>query len=294
MGAEACTTVLREPWTSPRLEDDGCHAARWDREAMSAPAPGPSELSATSAGVAITWLGHATVLVEIDGVRIITDPVLRDRIGPLVRIASSVPRLGPVDCVLLSHLHADHTDLPSLRALERSGPVIAPHPAREWLAARGLRNVRDLRPRDEVRVCGLRIAATTAVHDSHRRPFGPAAQPVGFLIRGSSTVYFAGDTDLFTGMGELRGAVSLALLPVWGWGARVGAGHLDPQSAAEAAALIAPAVAIPIHWGTFALARPARRAPDPEWPARRFAALTKRYAPAVDVRVLAPGGRTML
>ena len=86
----------------------------------------------------------------------------------------------------------------------------------------------------------------------------------------------------------------MALLPVWGWGASVGAGHLDPSSAAEAAALIAPSVAIPIHWGTFALARPARRAADPERPAREFAELTKRYAPAVDVRVLAPGERTTL
>jgi L-ascorbate metabolism protein UlaG (beta-lactamase superfamily) len=107
-------------------------------------------------------------------------------------------------------------------------------------------------------------------------------------------VYFAGDTDLFAGMAELRGAVDVALLPVWGWGASVGAGHLDPKSAAEAAALIAPAVAIPIHWGTFALARPARRAPDPRRPAREFAELTKRYAPSVDVRVLAPGERMTL
>lgn len=261
---------------------------------MSIPASSVSESSATPTGVAITWLGHASVLVEIDGVRIITDPVLRNRVGPLVRIAPAVPPPGPVDCALLSHLHADHTDLPSLRALERSGPVVAPRPAREWLTARGLRNVRDLYPGEEVSVCGLRIAATAAVHDPRRRPFGPAADPVGYVIRGSSAVYFAGDTDLFAGMAGLRGAVSLALLPVWGWGASVGAGHLDPQSAAEAVALIAPKVAIPIHWGTFALARPAPRVADPWGPARRFAALSKRYAPTVEVRVLAPGERTVL
>jgi L-ascorbate metabolism protein UlaG (beta-lactamase superfamily) len=245
-------------------------------------------------GLAITWLGHATVLVEIDGHRVITDPVLRHRIGPLVRIARDAGRPSSVDCVLISHLHADHTDLPTLRALERSGPVLVPYPAREWLTARGLGDVRDLRPGDEIGVGGLRIAATAAVHDPRRRPLGPAATPAGYVIRGSSSVYFAGDTDLFAGMAELRGAVDVALLPVWGWGARVGAGHLDPRSAAEAAALIAPAVAIPIHWGTFALARPARRAADPERPAREFAAFTKQYAPAVEVRVLAPGERTAL
>jgi L-ascorbate metabolism protein UlaG (beta-lactamase superfamily) len=261
---------------------------------MSAPASRASESDVTSSGVGITWLGHASVIVEIDGVRMITDPVLRSRIGPLVRIAPNASDPGTVDCVLLSHLHADHTDVPTLRALERSGPVLAPYPAREWLTRMGLRNIRELHPGDGTAVGGLRIEAVPAVHDPRRWPFGPAASPIGYVIRGSRVVYFAGDTDLFAGMGELRGAVDLALLPVWGWGARVGAGHLDPQSAAEAAALIAPAVAIPIHWGTFALARPARRAPDPKRPAREFAALTKRYAPAVEVRVLAPGERTML
>ncbi len=253
-----------------------------------------SGVGTCSSGVGITWLGHATVLVEIDGHRVITDPVLRHRIGPLVRITPDVSKPGPVDCVLLSHLHMDHTDLPTLRALERSGPVIAPYPAAEWLTARGLADVRNLRRGDEIGVGDLRIAATAAVHDPRRLPLGPAATAAGYVIRGSIAVYFAGDTDLFAGMAELRGTVDVALLPVWGWGARVGAGHLDPRSAAEAAALIAPAVAIPIHWGTFALARPARRAADPERPAREFAAFTKQYAPAVEVRVLAPGERTCL
>jgi L-ascorbate metabolism protein UlaG (beta-lactamase superfamily) len=261
---------------------------------MSSPVSRASASDATSNALAITWLGHATVLVEIDGVRALTDPVLRDRIGPLVRIVPRAQDVGPVDCVLLSHLHLDHTDLPTLRALDRSGPLLAPYPARQWLARNGLHDVRELHPGSELGVGGLRIAATAAVHEHRRRPFGPAAEPVGYLIRGSSAVYFAGDTDLFAGMAELRGAVDVALLPVWGWGASVGAGHLDPKSAAEAAALIAPAVAIPIHWGTFALARPARRAPDPERPAREFAEFTKRYAPGVDVRVLAPGERTTL
>ena len=181
------------------------------------------------------------MLIEIDGVRLITDPVLRDRVGPLVRIVPDAHVVGPVDCVLLSHLHADHTDLPSLRALDRSGPVVAPYPAGKWLTGKGVRDVRELLPEGELGVGGLRISATAAVHDSRRRPFGPEAEPVGYVIHGSSSVYFAGDTDLFVGMAELRGNIDVALLPVWGWGASVGAGHLDPTSAAEAAALIAPA-----------------------------------------------------
>jgi L-ascorbate metabolism protein UlaG (beta-lactamase superfamily) len=100
-------------------------------------------------------------------------------------------------------------------------------------------------------------------------------------------VYFAGDTDLFEGMGELRGIVDVALLPVWGWGPSVGEGHLDPQRAAQATAMIAPRLAIPIHWGTFAL--PWARDGASDRHAREFAELTAELAPTVDVRVLAPG-----
>jgi L-ascorbate metabolism protein UlaG (beta-lactamase superfamily) len=246
--------------------------------------------------LAITWLGHATVLVEMDGARVLTDPLLRDRLGPLVRISPGLGAvdLGVVDCVLLSHLHADHTDLPSLRALSRSGPVIAPRKAGRWLTAKRLRNVRELAPGQEIRIGTLRIVATAASHDARRLPFGPTAHPVGFLICGSSVVYFAGDTDLFPAMAELRGRVDVALLPVWGWGSRLGPGHLDPVRAARATGLIAPTVSIPIHWGTFALGWPARRGADPRWPAREFSALANRYAPGVSVRVLDPGERITL
>ena len=245
---------------------------------------------------AITWLGHASVLIEMDGVRLVTDPVLSNRVGPLVRI---VPGVGPgaigvVDGVLISHLHADHTDVPTLRALRRAGPVIAPKGSRVWLTARGLPEVIELGAGEEMGLGGVRIIATPAKHDRRRRPLGPGADPVGYLVRGSSTVYFAGDTDLFLSMSELRGVVDVALLPVWGWGSGVGAGHLDPERAAAAAALIAPAVAIPIHWGTLALGRPARRLADPRRPAREFAAFAGRYAPSVDVRLLSPGNRVLL
>ncbi len=238
------------------------------------------------------------MLLEIDGVRVLTDPVLRRRIGPLVRIARPVGEglLGPVDCVLLSHLHADHADLPSLRSIEGSAPILAPHPAGRWLRRAGLTNVVQLRPGDETAIIrGVRVTATLARHDGRRRPLGPSAQPLGYVVHGSRSAYFAGDTDLFPAMAALRGWLDLALLPVWGWGRSVGPGHLDPDRAARAAAIIAPRIAIPIHWGTFALgggliSRPA----DPAWPPRQFASLAATYAPAVEVRVLAPGERTEL
>ncbi len=260
-------------------------------------APADEKRCVADAGeLAISWLGHATVLIEIDGTRLLTDPVLRDRIGPLVRIAPSIsPReIGPVDCVLLSHLHADHADAATLRAIARSGPIIGPPAARAWLLAKGFDDVRELLAGDETPVDGVRVRATQAVHDGRRRPYGPATEAIGFVVTGSRTVYFAGDTDLFGSMEALRGQIDVALLPVWGWGPSVGRGHLDPERAAAATALIAPAVAIPIHWGTLTLRSPARRPSDPMRPAREFAALAKRDAPEVDVRVLSPGERTVI
>jgi L-ascorbate metabolism protein UlaG (beta-lactamase superfamily) len=257
---------------------------------------GEVKLPRTKRPASVTWLGHATVLLELDGLRVLTDPVLRPRIGPLVRIAPLADEgaLAPVDCVLLSHLHADHADPQTLRRVARGAAIIAPDHAARWLHRIGLRHVQELRAGDEATVGGLRVTATPATHDRRRRPFGPAADPVGYVVRGSRSAYFAGDTDLFAAMAELRDSLDLALLPVWGWGRDVGRGHLDPDTAARAAAIISPEVAIPIHWGTFALARPARRSADPEWPAREFAARAREYAPDVEVRVLAPGEQTGL
>jgi len=233
----------------------------------------------------ITWLGHATVLLELDGVRLLTDPVLGRHIGPLIRVSGGpvdAAQLGRIDGVLLSHLHADHADPGSLKRV--GAPVIGPSGARDWLRGG---DVRELSAGDEVQVGSVRVIATPAVHDDRRRPFGKHAEPIGFVARGSVGAYFAGDTDLFDGMDDLRGAVDVALLPVWGWGPSVGAGHLDPQRAAQAVAMIGPKLAIPVHWGTFAL--PWARDGASDRPAREFAELVAELAPAVDVRVLRPG-----
>jgi L-ascorbate metabolism protein UlaG (beta-lactamase superfamily) len=246
-------------------------------------------------GAAVTWLGHATTLIEVDGARVVTDPVLSGHIGPLVRVA---PRphdedVAELDAILLSHLHYDHTDLPSLARLDPSTPVLAPRGAGRWLEDQGLRRVRELEVGTEATVGPLRVTATHASHDGRRRPLGAVAEAIGFVVRGSRSAYFAGDTDLFPAMADLAGSVDVALLPVSGWGPTLPEGHLDPKRAAIAATLTAPRLAIPIHWGTFALwpTRAFRRR-DPGRRAREFAELVSRHAPAVEVRVLAPGDRT--
>jgi L-ascorbate metabolism protein UlaG (beta-lactamase superfamily) len=237
------------------------------------------------------------VLIELDGLRLLTDPVVRQRTGLLVRVAPPVeaPLLEGVDAVLLSHLHADHVDLPSLRRLDGT-LVVAPRGAGRWLRKRVDREVREISVGEEIEVAGVRVTATPAVHDGRRWPLGVRAQPLGYVVLGSSggSAYFAGDTDLFPEMAALAGSVDVALLPVAGWGATLGPGHLDPLRAAEAAARIAPRVAIPIHWGTLAPSWPIKRHPEPSTPPREFAAHAARLAPEVDVRVLEPGERTVV
>ena len=124
-----------------------------------------------------------------------------------------------------------------------------------------------------------------------RHPFAPLSPALGFLVASESTrIYFAGDTDLFPEMSDLAGKVDVALLPVWGWGPRLGVGHLDPERAAEAVRRIRPRVAIPIHWGTFYPWALARIWPRPlAHPPLEFARQVGQRAPDVDVRVLAPG-----
>ena len=99
-------------------------------------------------------------------------------------------------------------------------------------------------------------------------------------------MYFAGDTDLFPEMSTLAGTLDVALLPVAGWGSRVGPGHLDPERAAQALQLLRPRMAVPIHWGTLS---PLNRDTSAE-PPETFRRLAAELAPEVEVRILEPGG----
>jgi L-ascorbate metabolism protein UlaG (beta-lactamase superfamily) len=242
----------------------------------------------------VTWLGHASALIELDGVRLMTDPILGKRIGPLIRIAPPVPAepLRDIDAALISHLHADHADPRSLRKL--GARVIAPRGSARWFARHGVHEVEELGPGEEAHVGAVRISATQAMHSGRRWRFGADADAIGFVTTGSQACYFAGDTDLYPGMSELAGSIDIALLPVSGWGSRLGPGHLDAARAATAVSMIVPRVAVPIHWGTFALGWPARRPADPALAARRFSELVSGLVPAVEVCLLMPGARTEL
>jgi L-ascorbate metabolism protein UlaG (beta-lactamase superfamily) len=251
---------------------------------------------ADTAADRIVFLGHATVLIEVEGVRLLTDPLLRERVAHLRR---QVPALqessfANPDAVLISHLHHDHLDPSSLRRLGRDTRLIVPSGAGTWLARKGFANVSEVAVGDVLEVGELEITAVEARHDGWR-PGAPRAKALGYVASGRRVVYFAGDTELFAGMGSFSPAPDVALLPVAGWGPKLGPGHMDPLDAARAVELLMPRLAIPIHWGTLlpiGLLRGHRaRLGDPP---RLFAEHVARLAPSVEVRVLAPGQETEL
>lgn len=239
----------------------------------------------------IQYVGHATVLIDVDGVRLLTDPLLRNRVAHLRRstpVSANAQR--GVDGVLVSHAHYDHLDLPSLEKLGKKLPIVVPRGLGGLLRKKHFESVLEVDVGDTFSMGAVEIRAVPAEHDRSRGPFGASADPVGYVVSGSKSIYFAGDTDLFEDMREL-GPLDLALVPIAGWGPKLGAGHLDPGRAAEAVARIRPELVVPIHWGTyFPIHLGLRRAPAfVDVPALEFLAALKDTAPGVAVRVLQVG-----
>ncbi len=252
--------------------------------------PGPE------APIAVTFLGHATALIEIGGARVLTDPFLRGGLGPLQRHGPlpHPPDLD-VDVVLISHGHRDHFDRRSIEALPGRPTIVLPRGLGRALSGWSTGPIVEVDEGSTIELGGLRVGAVPARH--WISPGAPRAQPIGFLLEAAAgpRAYFAGDTGRYADMADLVGEVDVAFLPVWTWGPHLGPGHLGPRSAAEVARDIAPRTVIPIHWGTLYPRQLHRiwRRPLRE-PADQFAAYAAELAPDVDVRVLRPGESTTI
>ena len=244
----------------------------------------------------IEYVGHATVVIDLDGVRLLTDPLLRNRVAHLRRASPVAARaLRGVDAVLISHGHYDHLDVPSLEKLGKKLPIVVPRGLGGLLRKRRFESVLEVEEGESLAIGDLEIRAVPAEHSGSRSPLGAHAEPIGYGVSGSKSIYFAGDTDLFDEMTDL-GPVDLGLIPIWGWGPGLGGGHLDPDGAAEAAARIRPQVVVPIHWGTyFPIHLGLRGRPRfVDLPPMTFSAALAEKAPEVELRVLRPGESTEL
>ena len=176
--------------------------------------------------------------------------------------------------------------------------VVVPRGAGAWLRRAGRDEVLELGVGEVAVLGGVTVRAVPARHGGFRPPRGPRAEAVGYLLEGSRSVYFAGDTGLFDAMHQVSpDGLDLALLPVSGWGLTLPlATHLDPAGAARAARLLGARISIPIHWGTYrpaGLHHPALRG-DRHRPARELERLARELAPAALVRPLEIGERLEL
>ncbi|HEX2627116.1 MAG TPA: MBL fold metallo-hydrolase [Candidatus Limnocylindrales bacterium] len=254
----------------------------------------------------VRFLGHSTVLLDLGGVRVLTDPFLRGRLGPLQRHgAVPDPASLDVEVVVVSHGHPDHFDPASIEVLPGAPILVVPRglgPKATRLV--GASRVLELEAGGSVEVAGVRIAGVPARH--WITPGAPRATPIGYVMErvgaraermgpGGGRVYFAGDTGRYASMTESVGPVDLALLPVWTWGPHLGPGHLGPRMAAQVAAELSPHAVIPIHWATLYPRQLHRvwRGPLAD-PGHRFAAHVRKLAPAVSVHVLQPGDHVVV
>ncbi len=220
----------------------------------------------------MTWLGHSTVLIEIEGVRILTDPVWGPRASPLSLagpkrfqpVPVTLREMPPVDMVIVSHDHYDHLDYPTIRALAKTDvPFATSLGVGAHLEGWGVQPERitelDWWESFDLPRGGVRISAAPSQHFSGRT-LGQRNATLwsSFVVRSANHgVFFSGDTGLtteYTAIREKLGPFDLVMLEVGAWHPAWGDMHLGPENALKARALLGGSAFLPVHWGTFSLA----------------------------------------
>jgi len=224
-----------------------------------------------ASGLRLTWLGHATSIVEIDGRRFLTDPVWGERASPLPFIGPkrffapplALAELPPLDAVLLSHDHYDHLDRRTVLTLGRKGArFVAPLGVGKRIVRWGVpaAQVQELDWWQDVDVGGVTVTATPARHFSGRSPLfldRDRALWCGFALAGPGhRVYYAGDTAMFGGFDEIGrelGPFDAALIEIGAYNQLWADVHLGPEQAVDAFHRVRGGLFVPIHWATFDL-----------------------------------------
>ncbi|HTY77939.1 MAG TPA: MBL fold metallo-hydrolase [Candidatus Bathyarchaeia archaeon] len=250
-------------------------------------------LRANGSDPTVTWIGHATVLVQLDGTNLLTDPHWGERASPLSWAGPkrlqppglAFEDLPPIHVVLISHDHYDHLDLGTVKRLAAAhDPVfVVGLGLKAWFAEQGISRVVELDWWESFEHRGLRIVCTPAQHFSQRSPWDSNTRLwASWAVVGTSRrFYFSGDTGYFDGfreIGERLGPFDLTAMAI---GAYKPASimrfvHLTPEQAVQAHADLRGATLLGMHWGTFDLAEE----PLDEPPQRMLAEAARRNVPA--------------
>jgi L-ascorbate metabolism protein UlaG (beta-lactamase superfamily) len=262
--------------------------------------PEPGALDAPAGQIAVSWFGHSTALLEIDGYRVLTDPVWSDRCSPSDVIGPSRMHPPPVplealpalDAIVVSHDHYDHLDIDTIMALARSqwAPFVVPLGVGAHLRDWGIPDERviELDWNERTQVGELTLICTPARHFSGRFLTRFNTLWASWAIIGPShRAYFGGDTGYtksFADIGAEHGPFDVTLLPVGAYNKVARDVHMNPEDAVQAHLDVNGGLLVPIHWCTF------RLAPHP-WAEPIERLLTAAEAADVSVAVPKPGGR---
>lgn len=277
----------------------------WEVPDVARETPDLAFLHGNRSDPSLTWLGHASFLLQIDGHNILTDPVLTERASPLsfagpARVHApgiAIDQLPRIDVVVISHDHYDHLDLPTLERLrERNDPLlVAPLRLGAWLRERGFARVVELDWWQHQDLERLRIHAVPVQHFSGRTAFDRNRRLwAGYVIEaGGRRVLFSGDTGYsrdFADIGERFAPIDLALIPIGAYDPRdfMGPVHVDPEQAVRIHRDVGAVRSVGMHWGTFRLTT------EPmDEPPRRLRAAVAEAGLAADAFTTVPLGKVL-
>jgi len=238
------TSIVAGDTPAPRVDNDGALVRDGSRAAL-------------------TWIGHATFLVQLGGRSILIDPVFSKRITVVPRLVApgiAFDALPKIDAVLITHNHRDHMDAPTLARFGGDVHFVVPKGLGAWFRRQGRTRVTELEWWGSAEVDGARVTFVPSQHWSMRSPFDRNESLWGGYVveDGTHRVYHSGDTAWFEGFSEIgqrAGAIDVAMLPIGAYEPRwfMKGQHMNPNDAARAFAALGAARCVAMHWGTFKL-----------------------------------------
>jgi len=259
---------LRIWWNNATREpDEGDEEAQDTGRYVSTVRPTPRTWP--DGGITLTWIGHSTFLINLEGTTILTDPVFSEKVGinflglttvglrRFVPPALTIRELPPIDLILVSHAHMDHYDIPSLRKLPRGLPTILARDTTEFVDGIGFSQLQELDWGQTAEVEGVRIEAVPAKHFGWRYPWDRSRGYNGLLLtKHKRSILFGGDTAYTERLpAALDGRPpDVAMIPIGGYNPYI-ANHASPEQAWDLYREMQARYLIPMHWRTFRMSR---------------------------------------